>query len=56
MKNWEPLLLCYMLVSAELEQEIARIMTYVFLPALAMESRPGLSCFSWKFSSANFSP
>lgn len=30
--------------------------SYVFLPALAMDSRPGLSCLSLKFSSANFSP
>jgi hypothetical protein len=29
---------------------------YVLGPALAMDSRPGFSCFSWKFSSANFSP
>lgn len=29
---------------------------YVLGPALAMDSRPGRSCFSWKFSSANFSP
>ena len=25
-------------------------------PALAIDSRPGLSCFSSKFSSSNFSP
>ena len=25
-------------------------------PAFAMESMPGPVCFSWKFSSANFSP
>jgi hypothetical protein len=30
--------------------------TYVFGPAFAMESKPGLECFSLKFSSANFSP
>jgi hypothetical protein len=30
--------------------------TYVLGPALAMERRPGLLCFNWKFSSANFSP
>lgn len=30
--------------------------TYVLAPALAMDNSPGLSCFSWKFSSANFSP
>lgn len=37
-------------------QRVRRVSTYVLGPALAMESRPGLSCFSWKFSSANFSP
>lgn len=30
--------------------------THVLAPALAMERRPGLVCFTWKFSSANFSP
>lgn len=30
--------------------------THVLGPALAMESRPGLVCLIWKFSSANFSP
>lgn len=29
---------------------------HVLGPALAMDNKPGLSCFSWKFSSANFSP
>ena len=30
--------------------------TYVLGPALAMDKRPGFSCFKAKFSSANFSP
>ena len=30
--------------------------TNVLGPALAMESKPSLTCFRWKFSSANFSP
>jgi hypothetical protein len=30
--------------------------TYVPGPALAIERRPGISCFSWKFSSGNVSP
>lgn len=30
--------------------------TYVPGPALAIERRPGTSCFSWKFSSGNVSP
>jgi hypothetical protein len=29
---------------------------YVLGPALAMDRSPGLVCFFWKFSSANFSP
>ena len=33
-----------------------RLATHVFGPALAMESIKGFSCFSEKFSSANFSP
>jgi hypothetical protein len=31
-------------------------LSYVLGPALAMDRRKGSLCFSWKFSSANFSP
>jgi hypothetical protein len=54
MKNWEPLLWrhgqCYVACGLWWHR------TYVFGPALAIERRNGLLCFSWKFSSANFSP
>ena len=52
MKNWEPLLYEKL---AKGHRSIC-LDTYVFGPALAMDRRYGLSCFSLKFSSANFSP
>lgn len=39
------------------QEKITRLLTncepLVLGPALAMERRPGLVCFNWKFSSAN---
>lgn len=58
MKNWEPLLqgenvsIGYSRMSKKDDHRV----TYVLGPALAMESRPGRSCLSLKFSSGNFSP
>lgn len=39
-----------------LEIFVVAQVTYVLGPALAMDNRPGRTCFFWKFSSANFSP
>ena len=53
-KNWEPLL--HHRVSYALNFRKSDGEAYVLGPALAMDSRKGLACWSLKFSSANFSP
>ena len=48
MKNWEPLLENVLVIGIG---EKLNGIAYVFFPALAMESKYGLSCLSLKFSS-----